>query len=302
MVGRQPFRTFAGMIWLIASILSSTAIMLLFRGFKTWKIPVFPAIVVNYAAAFGLGWFFFKDEFSPGDLFRLEWTQHLLVLGLVFLVIFNLMAKVAQKMGVSVSSIAAKMSMILPITVFLIIDPNDHLTWTKALGLGAAVLGVVLVSLKEDRKGGVLQLLGLPLLVLVGSGIIELVLGYYAESEFVDSDAAGFVLSSAPFMGAGIIGWSILAVQFGRGKGPKGVKWIGAGLVLGAVNFVSILALVKAIQSGILVKSALFPVNNVGIVVLSAAFSFLLFREGFSRQNIIGLLLGVLAIVLLAIP
>lgn len=290
------------MIWLIASILSSTAIMLLFRGFKTWNVPAFPAIVVNYGAAFGLGWFFFKEEFSPLDLFTLEWTQHLLLLGLVFLVIFYLIAKVAQLMGVSVSSIAAKMSMVLPVTVFLILDPNDHLTWTKAAGLLAAVVGVVLASMKPDSKGNVLQLLGLPLLVLLGSGIIELVLGYYAESSFVQTDAASFVLSSAPFLGAGMVGVLVLGVQIGRGKGPTGWKWVPAGVVLGAVNFLSILALVKAIQSGILTKSALFPVNNVGIVVLSAAMSFLMFKEGFSKRNLLGLGLGVLAIWLLAIP
>ena len=94
----------------------------------------------------------------------------------------------------------------------------------------------------------------------------------------------------------------MLLVNQVRGKGVSGGRWLLGGLVLGAVNFVSILAFVKAIQSGVLENSALFPVNNVGIVLLSAALSAVLFREAFSRQNLAGLALGILAIVLLAIP
>ena len=80
------------------------------------------------------------------------------------------MARVAQTLGVSVSSIAAKMSMVLPITVFLIIDPDDRLTLWKALGIACALVGVVLASLKPERRGSWTQWLGLPVLILLGSG------------------------------------------------------------------------------------------------------------------------------------
>ncbi|MGC6533777.1 MAG: EamA/RhaT family transporter [Flavobacteriales bacterium] len=290
------------MIWLVLSILSSTIIILLFRGFANWGVPVFPAIVVNYAVAFGCGWVLFADTYSPLDLFQMEWTRWLLLLGAMFIVIFNLMARVAQTLGVSVSSIAAKMSMVLPITVFLIIDPDDRLTLWKALGIACALAGVVLACLKPERRGSWIHWLGLPVLVLLGSGVIELVLGWYSESVHVTSDADSYVLSSTPFLGALMLGGTVLLVNQVGGKGVSGARWLLGGLVLGTVNFVSILALVKAIQSGVLEKSALFPVNNVGIVLLSAALSAVLFREAFSRQNLAGLALGILAIVLLALP
>ena len=73
-------------------------------------------------------------------------------------------------------------------------------------------------------------------------------------------------------------------------------------MILGAVNFLSIYAIVKVLESGWMEKTEVFPINNVGIVLLSAAFSFVLFKERFSPRNLLGLALGVLAIALLALP
>lgn len=276
--------------------------MLIFRGFATLGIPAFAAIVVNYVTSFFLGWLLWKDEFSIGDLFAMNWTRYLLILGVLFIVIFNLMARVAREYGISVSSIAAKMSLVVPVVVFLIIDPEDRLTFWKFAGLLAAVSGVILTSLKPDFKGKGVSLFGLPLIVLLGSGIIDLTLGYFSDSDHITSESALYVLSSTPFLGAGIIGVSTLTIQRLRGKSPKGWMWIPGGIILGAVNLLSIVAIVKVLESGWMEKSEVFPINNVGIVLLSAALSFLIFRERFSSRNVVGLALGVLAIVLLALP
>jgi len=46
-------------------------------------------------------------------------------------------------------------------------------------------------------------------------------------------------------------------------------------------------------------SSVFFPLNNIGIVVLSTTLSVLIFKERLSKMNIAGILLSVLALVVL---
>lgn len=288
------------MIFLLLSIASAAAIVLIFRGYKTFGVPVFPAITINYLTAFGLGWMLFRNEYTLPELLTTAWARNLYFLGFLFIGIFYLMALVAQRIGVSVASIAAKMSMVVPIVYFLSIRPDDHLTLVKFLGLIAAIAGVVLASWKGQAEISGWKLFALPLVVLLGSGVIDLVLGIYSKGEHIQSEASTYVLSSMPFLGAATIGLPTLLVA--RRKLTRGKwNWLPGGMLLGGVNFVSIWALVRAIQTDILPESSLFPVNNVSIVVLAAVLSAAIFNEKLSARNLMGLGLGALAILLLSL-
>ncbi len=70
-------------------------------------------------------------------------------------------------------------------------------------------------------------------------------------------------------------------------------------LFLGLVNFGSIYFLVQALKVTGMDSSVFFPLNNIGIVVLSTALSVLIFKESLSKVNIAGILLSVVALVVL---
>ena len=69
--------------------------------------------------------------------------------------------------------------------------------------------------------------------------------------------------------------------------------------MLGVPNYFSLLFLMEALRLPGWRSSVIFPVNNMGIVVLTAVCAALLFREELSQKNFIGILLAVAAISLL---
>jgi uncharacterized membrane protein len=68
---------------------------------------------------------------------------------------------------------------------------------------------------------------------------------------------------------------------------------------LGVVNFLSIYFLVKTFDAHLLDRSAIIPINNLGVVLCSAMAGFIFFQERLSRLNVLGLGLSILAILLL---
>jgi len=72
------------------------------------------------------------------------------------------------------------------------------------------------------------------------------------------------------------------------------------GLLLGVPNYFSMYFLVKTLNA-FQQASLVFPINNIGIVLMSSLMAFVFFKEKFNKQKMIGLALASLAIVLMAI-
>jgi multidrug transporter EmrE-like cation transporter len=70
---------------------------------------------------------------------------------------------------------------------------------------------------------------------------------------------------------------------------------------LGVPNYFSIHFLLLAFQESSWDSSVLIPVNNIGIVVTSAAVGLIFYRERYSLLNWIGLGMSIAAIALIAI-
>ncbi|MEZ4930452.1 MAG: hypothetical protein R2777_10680 [Chitinophagales bacterium] len=102
------------MIWLLLSILSSTAIMVVFKLFKKYEISTLHAIVINYYTAALIGLLFINDINQKTQAFD-SWLPFALLLGTLFIGLFFLIGVTTQKMGINVSTIAMKLGYILPI-------------------------------------------------------------------------------------------------------------------------------------------------------------------------------------------
>ncbi len=87
-----------------------------------------------------------------------------------------------------------------------------------------------------------------------------------------------------------------LAILLANKKEIFKPKAIIAGIVLGVPNYFSIYTYIQAMQSNIMRKSALIPVNNIGIVIVSTIAAIIFFKQKLSKINYIGLALAVLAI------
>ena len=72
-----------------------------------------------------------------------------------------------------------------------------------------------------------------------------------------------------------------------------------AGVGLGIINFGSLYFLLETYDKINLARSGVMPVNNLGVILLSAAASVLFLGERLNRRNRWGLTLGALVILLL---
>ncbi len=286
------------MIYLLLSVLSSSVIFVIFKLFERFKINTLQAIIFNYFFAFSAGMLVDRQELDPLNVFSKDWFLGTFILGFMFIAVFYLAALTTQKSGLSVVSVATKMSVAIPV-FFGIILYNESTGWIKIIGILLALVAVYLTSIKK-KEGITIRKRNLifPLLVFFGSGIIDTTLKFLETSYVAEADVALF--SSTIFAIAGIIGVLILLIQAIRGSLKLSFKNVIGGVALGIPNFGSIYFLVMALRTEGLESSTIFPINNVAIVMISTFLGILLFREKMLSKNWIGILLAITSIILIA--
>ena len=287
------------MIYLLLSILASTIIFIIFKLFEKFNINILQAIVVNYCIAFTTGVLAYKGTITISQLPNLDWFYYTLVLGALFIIVFNLMAITTQRSGLSVVSVATKMSVVIPV-LFGLLYYNENLGAIKLFGIGIALIAVYLTSNKSDQRTVINgKLIVLPILVFVGSGIIDTSIKFLEDAYVANNDVPLF--SAIIFLAAAIIGFIIIIIQVMSGSFKFEFKNVIAGICLGVPNYFSIYFLVKTLRSDILESSGIFAINNVSIVTLSTFAGIFLFKEKLIRKNWIGIGLAILSIILISI-
>ena len=287
------------MIYLLLSILASTIIFIIFKLFEKFNINILQAIVVNYCIAFTTGILAYKGTITISQLPNLDWFYYTLVLGALFIIVFNLMAITTQRSGLSVVSVATKMSVVIPV-LFGLLYYNENLGAIKLFGIGIALIAVYLTSNKSNQRTVInRKLIVLPILVFVGSGIIDTSIKFLEDAYVANNDVPLF--SAIIFLAAAIIGFIIIIIQVISGSFKFEFKNVIAGICLGVPNYFSIYFLVKTLRSDILESSGIFAINNVSIVTLSTFAGIFLFKEKLIRKNWIGIGLAILSIILISI-
>jgi drug/metabolite transporter (DMT)-like permease len=211
------------------------------------------------------------------------------------------MALTVQNFGVVVSTIFQKMSLIAP-TLIAILIYNEPAGFTKWAGILCSVLAIFLLSYqkteKKEQSSSNALLWLFPILTFVGSCLIDSALYLIEKKNLAENGDIGFVASL--FLFAGINGLIILMVQFLRKKTIFQWKNMVGGIALGIPNFFSIYLLLLVLQQG-WGGSFVFPVNNVGVLVVAAIFGLFLFREKLTKAKIAGFILAIVAIILITI-
>ena len=287
------------MIYLLLSILASTIIFIIFKLFEKFQINIFQAIVVNYCIAFTTGILSYNGTITISQLPNLDWFYNTLILGALFIIVFNLMGVTTQKNGLSVVSVATKMSVVVPV-LFGLLYYNESLGTVKLIGIAIALIAVYLTSNKSKQGISVnRKSIVLPILVFIGSGIIDTSIKFLEDTYVANNDVPLF--SAIIFLAAAIIGFIFIIIQIIRGSFNFEFKNIIAGICLGVPNYFSIYFLVKTLRSDILESSGIFAINNVSIVALSTFAGIFIFKEKLIRKNWIGIALAILSIILISI-
>lgn len=287
------------MIALIFSVLSSSAIYIVFKLLGRYKVTTLNALIVNYFTAFGLG-LILQGELSISALVNIpqkKWFIGSVLLGAMFILVFNLMVITTQRAGMSVVSVASKMSVAIPV-LFVILYYNETLSVLKISGIMLALVSVYLVSVRQrDGLSLDIKYFMFPLLVFVGSGIVESSIKFL-ENSYVPNDEVS-LFSANTFLCAGITGLIVFVIKKMNHKTTFQKKDIIGGLILGIPNYFSIHFFILALRIEGLSSSSIFILNNVSIVLCSTVLGILIFKEQVILKNWIGIGIAVLSILLL---
>ncbi|RKR13402.1 EamA-like transporter family protein [Maribacter vaceletii] len=286
------------MLNLCLSILFSSLIFVIFKLFSIYKVQTLYAIITNYVVACSVGLFLYKESVTISSVIEKPWFLGTLILGGLFIVVFNLMAATAQKVGVSVASVATKMSFVIP-AIIGVIAYKEHLGVFKVIGIFLAMGAVYFASIKESNTKINFSVLLLPALVFFGSGIIDTTINFFQKEHVTPSE---FPLFSAMIFGsAAVIGVFFILIQSPKKPLKINFKNSIGGVVLGIPNYFSVFFLLKALNNPEFNSASIFTLNNVAVVMFSTLLGILLFKEKISTKNWGGIALAVISILLVAL-
>ncbi len=286
------------MIDLTLSVFFSSLIFVVFKLFSVHKVETFYAIIINYLTACAVGLLLFEGEFAFEEIPQKSWFPGTVFLGMLFILIFNSMARTSQRLGVSVASVATKMSLVVPVLIGVFLY-KEQLGLLKVIGILLALAAVYFASIKDTPRAMKLRALSLPLMVFLGSGIIDASIKYLQEYHVDNSEFPLF--SAFIFAAAALTGILIVLTRWRRSPLRVNFKNIIGGISLGIPNFFSIYFLLRALQNTTLNSASVFTLNNVAIVMFTTLAGILLFKEQISKTNWGGIIMAVLSIVLVAL-
>ncbi len=305
------------MIFLFLTIALTTALIIAFKIFDQLGIDAPTAIVANYWTCVVCGSLASSSFPVSAESLQKSWALPALGLGALFFALFNLIGWCTVRAGVAATSVANKLSMIIPVAASV---------WLYHEGLGVGKIAGILLALPavylstrgreaDDAVGAKaapgLTLVGLAV-VFVGSGIADSIVKW-TETTHLKNPAEHPAYLVHVFLAAACLGTLTLVVRWVRSRralrlraqAPTAhidVKSLLGGVALGIPNYFSIFTLIRLLQQkDFLQSSAAIPVVNIGVVVVSTLAAVLFFREKLGRTRLIGLLLAVAALLLIAL-
>jgi drug/metabolite transporter (DMT)-like permease len=291
------------MIFLLGSILLSSYLTLAFKVCEKFNIDIFQAIVFNYLTCVVTG--SLVNGSFPLSLhsYSNAWVQWGLVMGVLFISLFNLIGITTQKNGVAVATVANKLSLVIPVTVAVYLY-GEVVAGFKIMGIIAALVAVALTCYKPavtilDNKAPDKKLRYLlPIILFAGSGMLDSIINHVQKKYITADNSNAFLITG--FFSAAFIGSVVLIIQLVRNKKVFSPRNLVAGILIGIPNYFSIWCLMKFLKTSPMQSSANIPVNNMGIVLFSSVMAWILFKEKLSVVNWAGIILSIAAIALIA--
>lgn len=219
----------------------------------------------------------------------------LLGLGVVLPSLFLVLAAAVRQAGIVRTDVAQRLSLLLSLVAAFTVF-GEHAGGIKLAGLGLGLVAVAGIVVRPATGDAPTQTAWLPLLtVWVGFACVDVLLKLVAQSgtPSMASLQVAFVLAFVL-----MFGWQL--VRHLRGTRRFGLASLGAGLLLGLLNFGNIVFYVRAHQALPDSPAVVFAAMNIGVVVLGTLVGVAVFGEKTSRWNRAAIVLAVVAIAMIA--
>ncbi|AKQ46287.1 hypothetical protein TH63_12700 [Rufibacter radiotolerans] len=292
------------MLYLLLCVVFNTLLFFIFKLFNRFEVRTFQAIALNYVVCLLTG-----AAFDGNDVALMlqhvgePWTIASWVLGTLFIGSFYLVAVATNRIGVAATSVAMKISLVIPVLFSLLVLQNNAKEYSllNYVGIGLALVAVVLTS-RRKAEGTHFPAsrwaLVLPMVVFLAAGLGDVIINYANEKLMAPEMAGAFTMFT--FTASAVIGVVALLYQAVVQKVKFEGKSLVAGLALGIPNYFSIFFLIKALSAFQNDGAFLYPVNNIGIILLGTVGGILFFGERLSKVNWLGFLLAIVALLLMS--
>lgn len=283
------------MFFLIAAVITSTSIIVLFKIFEAWKIDNLVAITMNYLVAAGLGFWLCPAAQPLAAVFHQSWTWMAVMTGFMLMVTFLVYGMSVQKAGLALTSVAGKMSVVIPVLLGLLVFA-ESVTWMKIVGILLALVAFWLTFRNRDKTARRNVSYYFPIMLFVGTGINDSLLKI-SEKKFITDDFIFFLASAfAVSLLLGVVVLGIKSIQ--RRKAPDS-RSVLAGVLLGVLNWYSTYFFLVGMRY--FEVSFFVPVFNISLVILAALSGLFFFRQHLKPINWMGIAAALGAILLMTL-
>lgn len=172
---------------------------------------------------------------------------------------------------------------------------DDKITFLKIIGLFLAIIVILLISIYKDNKKENNKYIIPLLLSTLSSGGLGVLQKVQQRSE-VANEKPSFLF--AAFLVAFIISLFFTLINLKQMKKIKSNQLISAslcGFCFGSAN------IVNTTLAGMLPGSILFPIQNIGVILLVTLLGFIIFKEKPKINEICSFIIGIVSIILLSI-
>ena len=283
------------MLYLFLAIIAASTYSILFKLFVCREIDSLQAIAFNYLTGAVLGVLFSLGTLSEGIVLSgTEWVSSV-IMGVMFLTAFVLMARSTARVGVSVTTVAARVALVIPVVCSYLFIPNQmEPRWGAIVVILLALVMVIWQQQPqgraEEHKRGMGAFL-LPLGVFLLFGANNFCLKWTQNS--MSSAGGAEQLSAAIFFFAALTGGGYYLAT--TRKPTFSWKAMLGGVALGVANFFTTYCMILGLA--LLPSGLFFPVYHVGIVTLVTLLGVFIFGERLSKMQIVGLGIAIIGIV-----
>lgn len=294
------------MIYLALSILFSVLLLINFRLFPKYDINTTQAISLNYIICFLTGLILMpKGQAFTLDLTQ-NWTWYCLLLGVGFIITFLLSGLATQRMGMTATSLANNVSLVLPVLASLFLFNNEmKFDAVNYLGLGCAFVALILVSIKSETAAsasvqsvgvnGGLLIIGVFLMYGITNTAIN-----FLNLNYIPNPDLTIPVTLVMVLGAVVAGLCLFVYTLWKENKRPNRQTLIASVTLGIPNFLSFFLLILALTAFGNSGAFVYPIYNVGVILVSSLTGILFFKEKLSPLNYTGLGIAFLAIILIS--
>ena len=285
------------MIYIAISIILFNVLVVFFKLFEKYNIDNLQALISNYFISALLSLLLLSENDNIQSSIESEWFIHAIILGTLFISIFNIYALGIQKIGIATSSVINKMSFVVPVVFSIIFYENEVFSLSILFGVLLALLGIYLSSTNNSSFNFDKKYLWIILIIFFGQGFVDIVLN---DSKFYIPKDENFLFFLILFISATTAGILILFAK--KQISDIKIKNLLWGAIFGIPNFFSIFYFLKALQSDYFIDKSylIFPLTSVGIVVTTTFLGVLIYKEILTKRNLIGITIAVISILIIS--